>query len=144
METFQSLNSFFQQKLQELDCEDILKAYIVSIFSKYKSPEGDLSKQSITIEYTLAKFERDFSRFQNIGDWLFFTNTLYPESLNHASKEYYDSVAQMSYYSCYKIVRNWKLYEQLADRFIDLTNRARTIIQQDGDKYLLQFQIKTE
>ncbi len=128
MEFVKSLNNYFQVELQKLECEEELRAYIISIFTKYRSSEADLSKQSVTIEFTLAKFERDFSRFQNIGDWLFFTNTLYPESLNHASKGYYHSVGQMSYYSCYRIVRDWKLYEQLADRFVDLSDDTRRII----------------
>lgn len=130
MEHFKSVNDYFQIELQKLDCEEELKAYIVSVFSKYRSANTDLSKHSVTVEYSLAKFERDFVRFQNIGDWLFFTNTLYPDSLSHASKSYYHSVGQMSYYSCYTIVRDWKLYEQLADRFIDLSDNARTIIVQ--------------
>lgn len=128
MESFKSLNDYFQVELQKLECEDELRAYIVSIFSKYRSASTDLSKHSVTVEYSLAKFERDFSKFQNIGDWIFFTNTLYPESLSHASKSYYHSVGQMSYYSCYTIVRNWKLYEQLADRFVDLSSSSRAIL----------------
>lgn len=125
---FQSIDDFFYQKLKNLDCEDVLKAYITSIFCKYKTAKDDLSKQSITIEYSVAKFNRDFYKFQNIGDWLFFTNTIYPESLDNASIEYYHSVAQMSYYSCYIMVKDWKLYEQLADRFIDLSDSTREII----------------
>jgi hypothetical protein len=128
MESFKSLNDYFQVKLQKLECEEELKAYIVSIFAKYKSANTDLSKHSVTIEFSLAKFDRDFAKFQNIGDWLFFTNTLYPESLSHASKSYYHSVGQMSYYSCYTIVKNWKLYEQMADRFVYLSDTTRSII----------------
>lgn len=128
MESFTSLNNYFQIELQKLECGDELKAYIISIFSKYKSANTDLSKRSVTVEYSLAKFERDFARFQNIGDWIFFTNSLYPESLSRASKSYYYSIGQMSYYSCYRIVRDWPLYEQLADQFIYLSNASRNII----------------
>jgi hypothetical protein len=128
VEYFKSLNDYFQIELQKLECEDELKVYIISIFSKYKTSENDLSKQSLTIEYASAKFKRDFAKFQDIGDWIFYTNTLYPESLNNASRNYYYSVGQMSYYSCYTMVRDWKLYEQMADRFIDLSETSRKII----------------
>jgi hypothetical protein len=128
METFISVNDYFKEELKHLNCSEETRAYIISIFSKYRFNNNDLSKQSITVEYSIAKLENNFNRLQNLGDWLFYTNTLYPESLRHASKDYYHSVGQMSYYSCYKIVRDWRLYEQLADRFIELSNSSRTIL----------------
>lgn len=129
MDLTKSLNDYFSEELSELQIDDELKAYIVSIFSKYKSSQHDLSKQSLTIEYSSARFEGSFFKFQNLGDYLFFTNVFYPESLNEASKDYYHSIGQMSYYSCYRIIRSWRIYEQLADRFVDLSDETRVIIQ---------------
>lgn len=127
MEQFKSINDYFVQELKGLQTKDEVRAYIVSIFIKYKSSDDDFSKQSLTIEYGTAKNNQDFSRFQNLGDYIFFTNALHPESLNGASKEYYYSLAQMSYYFCYRKIK-WRLYEELADQFVDLSENTRRII----------------
>lgn len=127
---YRNLNDFFMQELTSLNCKNDTKAYIVSILSKYKSPSFDYSKESITLLYSKAMYEQDFLTFQNIGDWLFFCKTLYPEHLNSASEDYFHSLARLSYYSCYKLInKKWILYENLADEFIDLTESTRKIIQ---------------
>src|SRR4029077_54278 len=114
-----NLNIFFSNELERLVCDDDTKAYIVSILSKYKHTTYDYSKDSITLLFAEAKFNHDFFRFQNIGDWLFYSFSLYPEHLNNASREYYCSIGQMSYYSCYRLMnRQWKVYERLSDDFL--------------------------
>jgi hypothetical protein len=41
-----------------------------------------------------------------------------PQHLKFASKDYYDTIARLSYYSCYKIInKQWRLFEELADNF---------------------------
>lgn len=126
---YQNLNSFFSIKLENLKCDDDTKAYIVSVLSKYKNSLGDYSKDSLTLLYAEAKFKQDFYTFQNIGDWLFFCNTLYPEHLSNASMDYYHSIGQLSYYSCYKLInKQWKLYEKMADEFTNLSTSTRNII----------------
>ena len=124
-----NLEDFFTKKVKNLPCQKTTKAYIISIFSKYQTTKNDLSKKSITLEYLQAKLEYSFERFQNIGDWLFFSKAIFPESLNNASEEYYDSVAQMSYFKCYKIIKQWVLFEELSDRYTDLTKHLRDEIQ---------------
>ncbi len=124
-----SLRCYFENVFEVLPVQYELKAYMVSIFSKYQYANYDLSKSSLTLEYALAKNARDFERFQNVGDYIFFVNALYPESFKNASKDYYHSIGQMSYSQCYSILnREWKIYEQLADQFIDLSERARIVI----------------
>jgi hypothetical protein len=130
MNTFhKNLNSFLSQELEPLRCDGDTKAYIVSVFDKFKNSAFDYSKDSLTILYTEAKFKQDFFTFQNIGDWLFFCNTLFPEHLNRASIDYYYAIGQLSYYECYKLInKQWKLYEKMADEFIYLSNSTRRII----------------
>lgn len=128
MECFLSLNEYFAKELNKLDCDKDVKAYIVSIFTKYKNSADDLSNQSITIEYSSAKLAGDFVKFQRLADYLFFINSMHPESLNAASKDYYYSIAQLSYYSCYRIIREWKIFEMLADDFIKLSETSRKVI----------------
>lgn len=126
-----NINKYFENKLDKLRCEETTKAYITSIFSKYKSQNFDYSGESITLLYSKAKTENNFLIFQNVGDWLFFCKTLYPDYLNDASPEYFDTVAQLSYYSCYKMInKKWVLYENLADDFTYLTRQSRKLLNQ--------------
>lgn len=110
-----SLEEFFNAKIEKLPCQRSTKAYIYSIFSSPKK-NNDFSKDSITIIYSKAKSEYSLELFQGLADWILFAQTMYPDSLNHASPEYYQTIAQISYYRCYRIVnRSWALYEELAD-----------------------------
>ena len=113
------LHEFFQEKVENIpNCEKNTKSYVASIFSKLNKENEDLSKESITIVYAQAKFQYKFELFQKIGDWILFTKSLYPSFLKDASSEYYDTIAQCSYYKCYRIVnKQWPLFEELADTF---------------------------
>ena len=124
-----NINNYFAEQLDTLNCDPNTKAYITGIFSKYKYANDDYSKYSITILLSEAKFKQDFVIFQNLGDWLFFCQSLYPEALNSASPDYYNSVGALSYYSCYRLLdKKWRLFEELADQFSFLSNSTRNII----------------
>ena len=123
-----SINYYFSEKLSGLVCDEITKSYIVSIFSKYKTAHYDLSKDSITLQYSLAKSNNDFEKFQTVGDWIFFINAIFPDALKNASKDYYYSIGQLSYFNCYRMVRQFKIYELLADNFIILSKKSGEII----------------
>lgn len=124
-----NLNTFFNEKLIELKCGDITRAYIVSIFSKYANQEFDYSNKSLTLVFAEAKHNFNFIKFQNLGDWLFWLETIHPKFLEANGKSYYHTLAQMSYYNCYKIInKKLKVYEVLADEFSDLTAKTKTLI----------------
>ena len=123
---YKNLNNFFEELLTDLECQRDTKAYIISIYGKYKSAEFDLSKDSVSLLFAQARSKHDFLSYQNLGDWIFFANTIAPKHLHHASKDYYDTVARLSYYSCYKLInREWKLFEVLCDNFITLEERVK-------------------
>jgi hypothetical protein len=116
--TYSNVNKFFEEAFSDLKCHRDTKAYIVSIYDKFQSSENDLSKCSVTLLFAKAREEHDFATYQNLADWIFFSNTLYQEHLKNASKEYHDTVARLSYYSCYRLInKQWKLFEELADNF---------------------------
>lgn len=122
-----NITNFFEELLNDLECQYDTKAYIVSIYGKYKSAEFDLSKDSVTILFAQARHKQDFLTYQNLGDWIFFANTLAPKHLQYASKDYYDTIARLSYYSCYKIIdKKWKLFEELSDNFVILEDQVKT------------------
>lgn len=126
MELHRNITSFFEDLLRDIECRQDTRAYIISIYGKYKSAEFDLSKDSITLMYAQARNKQDFLTYQNLADWIFFSNTIAPEHLRAASKDYYDTVARFSYYSCYRLInRQWKLFEELSDNFLLLENQVK-------------------
>jgi hypothetical protein len=121
-----NISNFFEELLADINCRQDTRAYIASIYGKYKSAEYDLSKDSVTLLFAQARSKQDFCAYQNLGDWIFFTNTIAPNYLNKASKDYYDTVARVSYYSCYKLInKEWKLFEELADDFLSIENQVK-------------------
>lgn len=122
----QTVDMFFQEILNDIECQQDTKAYIVSIFGKYKSASFDLSKDSVTLQFAQARQKQNFFTYQNLADWIFFINTIAPQHLNFASKEYYDTIAQLSYNSCYKLInKKWKLFEELSDNLPNLEKQVK-------------------
>ena len=141
-----NITSFFEEVLQDVKCQQDTKAYIVSIYGKYKSAEFALSQDSITLLFAQGRNKQDFLTYQNLGDWIFFANTMAPEHLRRASKDYYDTIARVSYYSCYKLInRQWKLFEELADNFLNLEYQVKEKLgglkmsQTSSDTYIVPF-----
>jgi hypothetical protein len=125
-----NVSNFFNELLVDLKCQDDTKAYIVSIYGKYKTAEFDFSQDSLTLLFSQARNKQDFLTYQNIGDWVFFSNTWAPAHLRFASKDYYVTLAQLSYYSCYRMTnKQWKLFEELADNFNSLEDQVREKIE---------------
>lgn len=123
-----NINNYFTGLLKNITCDENVKGYIVSIFSKYKTSYYDLSKDSITIQFSIAKSNNSFEKFQTIADWLFFANAIFPESLKNAPKNYYYSIGKLSYFYCYRIVKQFTIYEMLADNFVPLSEQSGKVI----------------
>lgn len=122
-------SNLISNKVDSLNCNNDTKAYIVSIFKKYDKSEDDFSKESITLLYSSAKFSQNFEKFQLLGDWLFFSEAIFPESLKNASPEYYSTIAKLCYYSCFRLIqRKWPLFAELGDKFEPLTKETGKII----------------
>jgi len=121
-----NITNYFGQILNDLNCGRETASYIISIYGKYKSSSCDLSQDSITLLFAKARSKQDFAIYQNLGDWIFFSNTINPSHLQDASKEYYDTIARLSYYSCFKLInKEWKLFEELSDNFIYLESQVK-------------------
>jgi hypothetical protein len=121
-----NITNFFEELLNDLQCQQDTKAYIVSIYGKYKTTEFALANECITNLFAEARNKQDFASYQNLGDWIFFSNTLAPNHLKSASKDYYDTVARVSYYSCYRLInKQWKLFEELSDNYVKLEQQAK-------------------
>lgn len=123
-----SINSFFDESLIDLKCQQDTKSYIIGIYGKYKTAEFDLSQDSVTLLFAQGRNKQDFLTYQNLGDWLFYTKSMFPASLKNASENYYDNIAKLSYYNCYRMIKSWKIYEELADEYTNLTTSIRHIL----------------
>jgi hypothetical protein len=124
--TSRSIPAFFQDLLTDLPCQPDTRAYIVSIFGKYKSAEQVPSQDSLTVWFCQARERQNFDEYQKIGDWIFWLNSLAPQHLQSASKDYYHALAQTSYYTCYRLLnKQWKLYEEMADRLVILEEQVK-------------------
>jgi len=123
------LEEYFSQELKLLNCSQEAKSYIIGIFVDYKSNKNDLSTYSLTILYNNAKQNQDFKTFQNIGDWIFYLDNYHKQYLNNASREYYETLARLSYYSCYKLInKQWKLFEELADNYQNIISQTNKLL----------------
>lgn len=124
-----NLETFFSEKTKLLkNFQEPTKAYITQVFSNAKKEKIDYSKESLTIIYAKARNEHRFDLFQNLGDWILFSRSLYPQNLNSASVDYYNAIAQDSYYKCYRIMnKKWIIFEELADRFPHIVNTLQVI-----------------
>lgn len=124
MEIYNNLNNYFINLFKDLPCNELTKSYIVSIFSSFKNTNNDFSNESITLVFYEAKLKNNFVMYQNLADYIFFAKS-YTNSLNNASEEYYSTLAQMSYYNCYKLSnKQLKIYEELADEFSKLNKET--------------------
>jgi hypothetical protein len=116
----------FEELLTDLRCRQDTRAYIVGIFAKHNISNLDLSGQSITVLFSQARDTGNFTIFQRLGDWLMFCNGIASEHLRFASRDYYDTVARMSYYACYRLLnRSWPAYEELADNFLVIKKQVK-------------------
>jgi hypothetical protein len=125
-----NVTNFFEDLLNDLKCQRDTRAYIIGIYGKYKSAENDLSKYSITELFSQARAKQDFLTYQTLADWIFFSNTIAPQHLKFASKDYYDTIARISYSTCYRLInRQWKLFEELSDNFLSLEHQVKNKLQ---------------
>lgn len=117
----ETLDSLFDKKMSKLQkCKEATRAYIVSVLKKYTKQSSVLDDGLIGMEYLKAVNMFEFAKFQEIGDWVFFVQSNYPNYFEKSTSDYYISIGRGSYYRCYKILnKKWPLFEELADNFSD-------------------------
>lgn len=114
------LRDFFISKTENLPTTQNTRNYIVSTFT---NTMPDLSKKSLTLTYFEAKFTSDFKKFQETADYILIFESIFPESLNNANKEYYYNLARICFYKCYLLIdKKWLLFEELSDNFPNIIN----------------------
>lgn len=121
-----NLNQYFSDITKKIPhCQENTKSYIADVFANQQVSIN----QSITLIYAEANYNYNFEKFQTVGDWLLFAKSIFPESLNGASSEYYDVIAQCAYYRCYRMLnKQWPLFEELADMFPILVKNLQKLL----------------
>lgn len=123
--TTQDVEKLFENKVKELPNRDNTKSYIIGVFKDVKK-KHNFSNESITLIFAKAKSENKFELFQALGDWILFTESVYPQHLKYASKDYYFAMAQISYFRCYRLInKTWDLFEELSDDFPRIVSKLQ-------------------
>lgn len=129
MRVFNNLTAFFEEALTDLNCRPDTKSYLIHLYSDFRSTHNDLSNDNLTILFAQAKLTNDFHLHQKLADYIFFIKTMVPRHFNNTN-DYYENLARLSYYSCYKLInKSWPLYEELSDNFRTLEYQARHQLQ---------------
>lgn len=111
------------ENIIDVSCQQLTRQYIIQNLAALN--RKDFSKNSVTLLYANAIESYDFNQFQTLADYLFYTKSFYPKYLKFANEDYYNQLAKKSYYSCYKIIKQWLIFEELADKFESLTEEVR-------------------
>ncbi len=129
MHVIYGLDAWFSEQLTSLHCcykpETI--AYVTSVLKELAHPRSgtDLSDRSIVLAYAAAVQTGEFERFQQIGDWVLWSNIIIPESIAE-HKSIIENIGQNSYLSCYRIMhKKWHVYAELADTLPTLSAHVR-------------------
>src|ERR1700729_3991451 len=88
----QDLNNFFNDLLKDIHCQDITKAYLINLYTTFKSNNFDLSQENLGLMFLQAKQDNTFADFQQIGDYIFFVQTMMPNYL--IPPTYYQDIAR--------------------------------------------------
>ncbi len=123
MELVARLDRWFADSLRDVPCRDDTRAYVVGVLTGFCGSAGDMSRESVVLAYADARRRGDFATFQRIGDWVLWIDAVHPSSIED-HLQVVESIGRMSYYACNHLVKQWPLYEELAD---DLPRIARVV-----------------
>ena len=98
----------------------VVCAYVAGLFAA----PVDLSGTSLVLQYAEVCNQYDLRRLQALGDWVLWVEAVLPEAnANHHAVV--QAVGQASYYRCYRLVPEWRVYEELADTLPTLVAQLR-------------------
>lgn len=100
------------------------KAYLTGLFIDQARPHRmvDLSRESLVRAHIEAQRHADFERAQAIADWSLWLLSLYPAFVT-GHREVVETLGQISYHRCYRLIPSWRVYEECADNLPSFTRR---------------------
>lgn len=119
MELITRLDGWFADQLAFLRCSDTARAYVTRVLATFRV-EDDMSRESIVIAFSKARRDGGFVEYQRIGDWTLWASAMAPESIR-SERDVIETLGRLSYLACYRFVREWPVYEELADELPAIT-----------------------
>jgi hypothetical protein len=126
MDIVKGLDAWFAERLRGLPYRPETLAYVAGVLKAlgHPRPGDDLSDQSIVLLYADARRTGDFASFQRIGDWTIWVNAVMPQAVTGV-EGVVETLGRLSYYTCYRLMPGWVVYEELADELPRITARVR-------------------
>lgn len=119
MELVTRLDRWFADQLVFLRCSDAARAYVTRVLATFRA-EDDMSRESVVLAFSKARREGGFIEYQRIGDWALWAASMVPESI-HDERDVVETMGRLSYLACYRFVKEWPVYEELADELPTIT-----------------------
>lgn len=129
------LAEYFAERFTIVKASPVAKAYISGLFADQAFKPVDLSRDSLVLSYGAARQSVDFKALQNIGDWVLWVDTCFPESLAQAI-EVAESLGRISYYRCSRLLPSWRVYEELADTMPVIVPQLRWALRESNPRHL--------
>jgi len=120
------VHSYFAECFQTLPASPVARAYLTGLFTQQAVNPIDYSKASLVLTYAQVRSVRDLETLQAVGDWVLWVDTMLPAH-QATYREAAQSIGRASYYRCYRLVREWRVYEELADTLPRIVNQLRVL-----------------
>lgn len=104
------LSDHFAAQFAALTATRTARAYLAGLFAA----PPDLSDRSLVLTYAEVRSLRDLVSLQALGDWVLWVDAVHPEA-QASYRALAHSLGRASYYRCYRLVPEWRVYEELAD-----------------------------
>lgn len=113
MELVAKLDTWLSKNLDDLKYHPNTKTYIINVLSNPRSLI-DFSDRSIVTIYADTKVQPEFTKYQQIGDWVLWISTIHPLNVS-ANRDLTETIGQLSYQTCYRMLqKSWPIYDDLA------------------------------
>lgn len=98
------------------------RAYILGLFGDQASSRRivDFSRESVVLAFLRTLERETFEEAQRLADWALWILSWFPESARE-HREVVETLGRLNYYACYRRLRSWVVYEELADTLPVLT-----------------------
>lgn len=130
MELVTRLDRWFADKLQGLRCQEDTRAYVTGVLAGFRL-DGDMSRESVVLAFADARTKGNFVAFKRIGDWALWVEAMNPACIQD-NREVVETIGCLSYYTCYRLIKGWRLYEELADCLPTIARQIRQRLHSDA------------
>ena len=121
------LTAFFEANCARLSATREAQAYITDLLVRQVYRPVDLSDRSVVLTYSEVRHTRNLETLQALGDWALWREAMGAEAYVDVTQ----SIGRASYYRCYTLVPEWRVYEELADN-LPVLGRQLCLVPSEG------------